>query len=182
MWLFDKFRKKNNANSEQVDFSNCIEIAKIISENDEQVIKEIIECVANPVSYYNTYESEYSERGILDSNDIDTIIWIGLVNCLIRNNYVCERDYNDELDDFIYFMNNLKYNVTFDKGVLNENGSIVEWCTKLDEVLQLQNLCIGDIDIDSDSYVMFICEKDKLEQLNRLALNINRKITLASKS
>lgn len=184
MGLFDIFKNENvkKANEEKdIDFRNCIEIAKIISNNDEGITKEMEDCIANPISYFNKYESDYEERGILDFDDKDIIVWIGLVDCLLKNNYVCELDWKDGLSEFIYFMSNLKNSVKFDEEILNENGKIVDWCTKLDEELQKQNLCVGGIDIDSDSYVLFICDNEKLKKLNQLSMNISHKITLGRK-
>lgn len=80
MGLFDIFKNENvkKANEEKdIDFRNCIEIAKIISNNDEDIIKEMEDCIANPILYFNKYESDYEERGILDSDDKDIIVWIG---------------------------------------------------------------------------------------------------------
>lgn len=181
MGLFDIFKNENvkKANKEKdIDFRNCIEIAKIISNNDENIIKEMEDCIANPILYFNKYESYYEERGILDSGDKDTIVWIGLVDCLLKNNYVCELDWKEELSEYIYCMSNLKNSVKFNEEILNKNGKVVDWCTKLDEELQKQNLCVGGIDIDSDRYVLFICDNKKIEKLNQLSMSISHKITL----
>lgn len=185
MKIFNIFKKKDNiittTNKIDYDYNNCVEIAKIISNNNSNVIKEIKECVINPNLYYERNKSKYKERGIDNSSNIDTVIWIGLVNCLIKNNCLCERDYKDELEDFIYFMNSMNYDVKFDKEELNENGYVADWCAELDKKLQPKNLCVGGVDIDSDSYVMFICERNTLEKLSQLAKNINHNITFASK-
>ena len=187
--IIAKLVSKNTKNSEigkentikNLYSNNYVEIAKIISHNDEKVTKEIGELIADPTLYFNNHKSEYEERWINDSNDIDTIIWIGIVDCLIRNDYACELDYAVELDDFVYFMNNMNYDIKFDKEALNENGNVAQWCSELDKKLQIKNLCIGGIDINSDSYVMFICEKSELKQLYELSKNLNHKITYASK-
>ena len=184
MGLFNIFKKKDNqsnTNSKDCDYNNCMQIAKIISHDDEKVIKEVAELIDNPITYFENHKSEYSERWINDSNNIDTIIWIGLVDCLIKNKYACERDYKDELDDFIYFMNEMNYDTKLNKESLSPDGYVAEWCAEIDKKLQTDNLCIGGIDIDSDSFVMFICNNDKLEELDQIAQSINHKITLASK-
>ena len=54
-------------------------------------------------------------------------------------------------------MNNMNYDTKFDKETLDENGDVAQWCAELDKKLQIKNLCIGGIDINSDSFVMFIC-------------------------
>lgn len=184
MGIFNILKKKDNNVSHQekkdCDYKNCITIVKIISHDDDKVIKEIERLVDDPITYFNNHKSEYSERWINNSTNIDAVIWTGLVDCLIRNNYACERGYNDELEDFIFFMNKMNYDIKLDKELLNEDGYVAEWCAELDKKLQVNNLCIGGIDIDSDSFVMFICENDSLEKLRKSAQSINHKITLAS--
>ncbi|MBQ8107302.1 MAG: hypothetical protein IJ129_00970 [Ruminococcus sp.] len=40
-------------------------------------------------------------------------------------------------------------------------------------------LCVGAVDIDSDSYVVFVCTAEQLDQLGRLAEKVARRIVRA---
>jgi hypothetical protein len=182
MGIFDFFKKKNvNVEKKVCDYNCYIDIARIITHDDKNVMDKIEKLINDPIMYFNNYRSLYEERGIIDSFNIDIVIWLGLVDCLIENNYACERDYKDELDDFVFFMNEMNYDLKIDKSGLNPDGFIPNWCSEIDNKIQVDNLCIGGIDIDSDSFVMFICDCNKLDYLSQIAKSINHKITLASK-
>ena len=180
-----KSSEENEENEKSTDNSfspdTCIEIAKIISHHDGKVIKEMEEMIADPISYYCDDDlSEFEKKWIREQKIDDETIWIGMAMCLARNNYVCELDWKGELVDFIGSMNNLNYDTKFDQEVLDEDGDVSQWCEELDKTLQAENKCIGCIDIGSDSYVMFICEKSVLEHLRELARSIGHTITYAS--
>lgn len=187
--MFNIFRRKldkNDIENIKVEYSKCIEIAKIISNNNVDVINEVTECVSNPIKYFQFHKERYGDRCIDNADDIDTIIWIGMVDILINNNYVCERDYKDELEDFTYFMNDLKTmkenNIKITEDLLNQDDdSIPEWCEYLEQKNVMKDFVIAGIDIDSDSYIMFVCLIPVLDKLKILAESINHRIDFASK-
>lgn len=172
--------------SKQKDYNVCIEIASIISNNDSRVIAEVTKCTNNPVMYFQENKDKYEERGIVSSDSIDIIIWIGMVECLENNNYVCECDYKEELEDFIYSINELKTAKDMNIQITEEwcdyesNGEIPEWCSYINNRLSIQKLVVATIDIDSDSYVMFICKNNMMSKMKELAQNINHRIDLAT--
>lgn len=187
--MFNIFRRKldrNNTNNIKVDYSKCIEIAKIISNNNLNVTNEVTECVNNPIKYFQFNKKRYEDRCIYNADNIDIIIWIGMVDILINNNYACERDWKDELEDFTYFMNDLKTmkenNIKINKELLNQNeeDAILEWCEYLKQKDVMKNFVIGAIDIDSDSFIMFVCLTPVLDKLKILAESVNHRIDFAS--
>lgn len=187
--MFNIFRRKsdkNNTDNIKLDYSKCIEIAKIISNNNLNVTNEVTECVSNPIKYFQFNKERYEDRCIYNADNIDIIIWIGMVDILINNNYVCERDYKDELEDFTYFMNDLKTmkenNIKINEDLLyqKDDESIPEWCEYLKQKDIMKDFVIGGIDIDSDSYVMFVCLVPVIDKLKILAESINHRIDFAS--
>ena len=114
------------------------------------------------------------------ATDIDALIWEGTASCLVSNRYACDLDWKEELDEFIGAMNNLNYGIKFDKEGLEEYDYIAEWCEELDKRLQADNLCIGDFDLNGDCFVMFVCERNILEQLSEMAQGIDHRIAYAS--
>ncbi|WP_160323650.1 DUF6630 family protein [Defluviitalea phaphyphila] len=112
--------------------------------------------------------------------------WISLVSILEKNNYVCERDWKDEKEDFIYFVENLvgmkKYNVHIDPDWLNEDDFIPQWCQILDDKWKSQGVCMADFDIGSDSYVLFPCKTADLKLLQDYAAQIGERIDFAKDS
>ncbi|MBP3708724.1 MAG: hypothetical protein J6J36_09055 [Clostridia bacterium] len=72
----DTIENSSNKNNKEVDYNQCIEIAKKISNNNSSVVDEVTECVKNPIQYFNSHSDIYNERGIEDANNVDEIIWI----------------------------------------------------------------------------------------------------------
>ena len=92
-----------------------LKIAGIISNNDSDVLTEVEECIDNIEAYVSTHIEEYVQ-------------WLGMVNCLIRNNYVYETDDNVQLTDFGWEFKNLRgfkeYGLTLDRKFLDDSYSI----------------------------------------------------------
>ena len=86
---------------------NLIEIGRIISGGDEAVLEELTACVTNPAAYFAAHAARYMERSIDSAGEPDLIRWIGMVDILEEHNFVCERDWKDEKEDFAYFFGNL---------------------------------------------------------------------------
>lgn len=139
--MFDLFRNgkklsdkpKENNMKKNISAEMAIQmIAAIISENDSIVIKKISNCLANIEAYYNEHADTFLQRGIekFDKISLREIQWISMVDILIENLYVCERDWKDELDDFIYFVRELKEMKTkalpLEVEWFNESGNIGE--------------------------------------------------------
>lgn len=55
--------------------------------------------------------------------------------------------------------------------------SIIEWCKTIDS--KYEPKCIGCIDIDSDSYILFVSNNDEINELKRLSEEISKKIDYA---
>lgn len=187
MGLFDKFRKKpessteaESANAEIKYTQQLLEIAMAVSYGNEDVIREISNCISDTKRYFNANREQYEERSIKESDNLDEIKWIGLVNILIKNNYVCERDWKDDKDNFIYFVQNLAgiktNNICINPDWLSENDSIAEWCPVLDDEWKSQGMCMAAFDIGSDSYVLFPYRTADLKQIKEYATQIGQRI------
>lgn len=119
-----------------------------------------------------------NERGIDEKCNANILFWLIMVDTLEKYNYVCERDWKDEFEDFIYFLSNLKtFDIDINNNVFNKDESIIEWCTIIDG--KYEPKCIGCIDIDSDSYVLFVSNNDEINELKRLSREISKKIDYA---
>lgn len=169
--------KKNQSNKSVIDDTylknNIINISNLISHNDSEVIDEINNLMNNKDNYIKN-----NERGIDEKCSTSILFWLIMVDTLEKYNYVCERDWQDEFDDFIYFISNLKtFNLDINNDIFNKNESITEWCKKIDN--NCDPKCIGCIDIDSDSFVLFVSNNDEINELKRLAREISKKIEYA---
>lgn len=106
-----------------------LKIAGIISNNDSDVLTEVEECIDNIEAYVSTHIEEYEDRSMtLEDDSTEDLQWLGMVNCLIRNNYVYETDDNVQLTDFGWEFKNLRgfkeYGLTLDRKFLDDSYSI----------------------------------------------------------
>ena len=180
MGLFDFLKKNTDAGEAYVA------IAAAISADDKAVIARMKDCVSNTKAYVQKNEERFEERGfeIEDLEDEEEEIrWLALVDILEENEYVCERDWKDELEDFVYFVGNLKSvkarALPLEKEWFDEEGNVVDWCKVLDEKWKDLGCCVAAIDIDSDSYVLFAYDVDKVDKLCELAEELDRTIDWA---
>lgn len=165
--------------------NSLLEIARIVSDNDKNVMGEVSECINDIESYFSSHYEEFEDRDIVDfeDEDEDTLIWLGIVNILDKNSYVCERDWKDAKEDFIYFLEELKgikkNSLEIDEDLLDEDDSVTQWCDILDKEWQKRGFCVSAFDIESDSYVLFPCKLTDLEKLQELAEQIDQRIDFA---
>ena len=174
MTLLNKFKKKPDP---------IVEIDRIITQNDSEVISQAALCSTDAKKYFSENLISYENRGIDGTTDESTLKWIGLVDILINANYLCERDWKDEKPDFIFFLQNLNttkaLHLKIDEQQLDDSGDIPHWCDTLDTLWAQQGACIAAFDIDSDSYVLFPCKTTDLQALKQYAAQTNHRIDLA---
>lgn len=180
MKLFGK--KKENSNAQE---HSLIRIAKEISENATEVIKEIESCLEDTEAYFENYIDRFEERGIEELEDVDEIEelqWLAMVDALEERDYVCECDWSQELEDFLYLLGKLKRveteDLQLDSAWFNEDGDVAGWCEVLDEKWKGLGFVVAAIDIDSDSYILFPCRTAQLKVLSEWAEAIDGRIDL----
>ena len=72
-----------------------------------------------------------------------------------------------------------KNNLELYEECLDENDDIPTWCRILDGKWREKSYCIGAMDINSDSYLMFVCKLKTLQKLALLAAKIGRRFNFA---
>ena len=156
-----------------------INIAKAFEINDES-LKKVESLVNDPLGYYDENIDKYEERG-MENDNIDDILWIGLVDILIEDEIVFEFDNSVEYEDFKYYMSVIdKDNILeLDADVYDADETICEWLTISQKQANDKKASIGGIDIDSDSYCVFVSAKYKFDKLSELAQLIGRRIVYA---
>ena len=186
MGLFGIFRAKETPppeppKQEPKDLGPALlEIARIISSGDEAVLRDITACTEDPASWFTAHQNRYEERCILSPDNPELIQWLGLVDILEEHGWVCERDWKDELEDFSYFVQNLrgfqKLGLELDQDWLDEDEDISAWCGVLAEQWSAQGVRMAVIGIGSDSYVLFPASVGQLTALQTLAKEIGQYI------
>lgn len=174
MSLFDRFRKSG---PEQV----CVEIAGIISGGDPEVAAEAAACAAAPEEFFRAHSEQYDWYYMQKHVEANMLRWDGLIFLLEAHNHVCIRDWKDEKEDFLFFLQNLsgagRLGLEIDGEWLDEAGCISQWCQVIDR--KWDRACVAAMDQHSDSYVLFPCRVEDLEKLRVLADQLGERIALA---
>lgn len=160
-----------------------IKTAGLIACGDKEVIYAVRDMVISPMEYFAVHREEYLERGIDDWSNLEVVVWFGMVDILLRHHYATERDYKDEKEDFVYFLaslNNVKQNgLTVNPDILDEDESITWWCAAIDGEWEAAGYCMGCIDINSDSYVLFPAKISLMDRLYHYATCLGYSIVYA---
>lgn len=152
-------------------------IVQLLTE-DGSIHDAIENCLESPWSYFEENIDRYDERGIDEDETEENIIWLGIADELLDANEAVELDWNPELEDFSYFMKSLadKKNLQMEDDWFDEEDTITNWCSILDRRWEIEGFCVGGIDIDSDSYVLFICKVETLKELREWSNRIDQRI------
>lgn len=177
MGLFHKLIKKTEKEAAtECPEQTILKIAGLISHQNQAVVDELKECLSNVEAYFSSHPDMLEEWVLEDVTDAHEPCRIALVHILEQANYVCIRDWKDEKEDFLYFVQNLEgfqnFDLTLNPDWLDEDGSIAEWSAVLDRMWQDKNCCLTAIDIESDSYVLFLCDGKTLKKLQSCAESI----------
>lgn len=111
--------------------------------------------IDNPRAYYNGNCDFYDERGVASNVDDDMLIWIGIVN--------------------------LPSDLSLPTEKFNEEGNIVTWTEIINSFWHDKSYTLAGLDINSDSYVVFICPKTIFATLSAEAAKTGHRIILAQK-
>ena len=156
------------------------ELVKTISDN-EDFLQNMDRCFCYPREYFKDNADRYEDRGITSRDAIDTFVWIAVADEMLESGIAIELDWKEEKDEFLSNIEELtkENNLVVDEGMLDDEGDIPSWCKELDNKWMKDGYCVAGIDIDSDSYVLFVCKTDKLKSLTELAKSINHRIDFA---
>lgn len=185
MGLFDRFKQRSAGPAAKTaqprsDGAVLTQLAQLISCGDEAVLREIEHCTGDPRSWFESHRSQYEERGVDTADDLKLVEWLGLVDSLAAHGWVCERDWKDELEDFLFFLQTLKgyqsLQLPLDPAWFTADGDIPAWCDILAAKWAARGVRVAAMDIDSDSYVLFPVLTAQLPALQKLASEIGRQI------
>ncbi|CYU20376.1 DUF6630 family protein [Streptococcus suis] len=171
---------------------DIFELSDLMSNGDRELFLQLREVVfaSDPHEILN-----FMER-ILDSESFDDFLdrvgesekenlWLILIKLLEHLNYICVRDYKDNLEDFIYFFDclqqvrNAGISLKLDSGGLSPIASISEWARVIDNKYLDENFCLGAVDMDTDSYYLFFSKQATFIRLQELAGNLGYRIDYA---
>ncbi|MBQ3565599.1 MAG: hypothetical protein IJA12_00320 [Oscillospiraceae bacterium] len=172
MGLFSKlFSKKTE---EEKDLSFIKEIAGLITENDENVMKHVHLCISNPTEYECQYEMRGTEKNDPNFN------WLCMIDELEEGGWLFSADYKSEPEDILWGLSQLKSYHLIEKYIPEID------LTKIDDAETLAqeiNLAVNDafvcmIYIDSDSYELIIVTHEVYEKISAIAENNGHSIEI----
>ena len=146
-----------------------------------QALAKLDGCFRSPQQYLRENAEQYEMRGIEGEIRDDKIIWLGLVDEMIAEGTAVELDWKSDQDEFLEEMQELaeKQQLELSAEWLDEDADIPVWCETLDEHWSEQGYCVAALDIDSDSYVLFICKRERLDELITLGKQVNHRFDFA---
>lgn len=186
---------------------SLIKIAQIISNNDDDIIAEVSECINNIEIYAKEHIEEFEERNVAIKYDTpEDLQWLSLINILVRNNYVMQIQENCTITDFgwnLYSLRTFKeYGLALDSKFIEEDYTldlydyneddayeyydkediigdegVVSWCKYLDNKWFDEDICLGMFGIGEDIFTLFLISEDELAELEDLADNLGKFIS-----
>lgn len=183
MRIFDGFKKKNKQQSVERVENSLLEIIKIVSFKNDGIIKQAQECIENTSENYKEHREDFEARGLSVKDESSFLQWIGCIDLLINNEFVCECDWKEEKDEFVFQISSLQgidtLALEIDSEWFDQSQTIPNWCGILDNKWIKSNCVVAAFDIDSDSYVMFPCRREDIERLSCLAEGFGYRIDFA---
>lgn len=162
------------------DVESYRKMVTLLIENTE--VRSSLEfCLESPQQYYKEKADIYEERCIDGNQEDKTIIWIGMVDEMLSGNEAIELDWKTDAEDFFYEMKSLanRHRLEIQEDWFKKDDDIPTWCEVLDEKWMDKDFCVGGMDIDSDSYVLFVCQAEVLKQLSELGKQVGQKFDSA---
>ena len=101
-------KEDENLNNNSIDINPLIQVAKLLSENDPEVVSRVSLYIDDSKKYYSDNEDELTERCI--DSDTDLTCEIVLINELKNSSYIAYIDHSEEADRVIKFLDELSGN------------------------------------------------------------------------
>ena len=183
-FFYGRQGKRNPDTQEEPHYHHpLLEIVRIVSSSNPEVLDSARKCIKNTEKYYQKHREDYESRGISFRNSPAALQWIGCIDLLIHNQFACECDWSEELSGFLWAVSDLKnvkrHSLEIEENWFQPRESIPQWCEILDKKWEKSGYVIAAFDINSDSYVMFLCQKKSLKKLKTLAESFGFRIDLS---
>lgn len=183
-FLKDRQGKRTSEIQEEPHYHHpLLEIIRIVSSNNPEIMELSRKCIKNTGKYYQGHLEDYASRGIALKDSPAFLQWIGCVDLLIHYQFACECDWTEELTDFLSAVSDLKivkrHSLEIEESWFNPQESIPQWCEILDKKWEKHGYVLAAFDINSDSYVMFLSQKNSLKKLKNLAESMGFHIDLS---
>lgn len=162
------------------NYALLTDIAALIAHDDGLVVAAVAECAADPEGWYEAHLAEYEARGIRIAEwappQRDNICWLNLVDQLLARHYAVELDWKAGVEDIQYSLDLVAQRLQLDidwTSVAITRGSFADSALRqISAGLLEQGHALGCLDIDSNSYVLFLTEPQEQQNLITLAQQV----------
>ncbi|HFI0671295.1 TPA: DUF6630 family protein [Streptococcus suis] len=159
------------------DLDVFVKLKEVIFASDPNEILDYIESILDPLAF----DDFLTKVGESEKDNL----WLILVTLLEYGEYICVREKNEKLRDFVHFFDRLHHvrkagiSLRLDAEGLNPRGSIPEWAAVIDGKFVNENYCLGAIDMGTENYFLFFNKRDIFDRIQVLAKNLGYRIELA---
>ncbi len=164
------------------DAENYKAIAKLLPDGDALFAK-VERCIDAPKQYLIDNMERFREREMDENERNCDIIWATIANEMLDNGNAVEVDWEVTKQDFCLKMKGLadKYHLTLNEDWLNEDDEIDTWCDILNKQWADWGLCVAKFTIvcGNFGYFYFIYERQDVEKLSDLCMEVNQCIDVA---
>lgn len=162
------------------DVESYRKMVVLLTDNTE-VRSKLESCLESPQRYYRENVESYEERCIDGNQEDDRIVWFAIADEMILSGAAIELDWKTDVEDFFDEMKGLanRHHLGLQEDWFQEDDDIPIWCELLDEKWADKQFCVGAMDIDSDSYVLFVCRTEVLKQLSELGKQVGQRFDFA---
>jgi len=164
------------------DAENYKAIAKLLPDGDALFAK-VERCIDAPKQYLIDNMERFREREMDENERNCDIIWATIANEMLDNGNAVEVDWEVTKQDFCLKMKGLadKYHLTLNEDWLKEDDEIDTWCDILNKQWADWGLCVAKFTIvcGNFGYLYFIYERQDVEKLSDLCMEVNQCIDVA---
>ena len=164
------------------DAENYKAIAKLLP-NGDALFAKVERCIDAPKQYLIDNMERFREREMDENERNCDIIWATIANEMLDNGNAVEVDWEVTKQDFCLKMKGLadKYHLTLNEDWLNEDDEIDTWCDILNQQWADWGLCVAKFTIvcGNFGYLYFIYERQDVEKLSDLCMEVNQCIDVA---
>lgn len=166
--------------------STCLEIARVITQNDLEVLAELQEGLAAPERYLEREKGRLQALYPLLEEEWKGWAadpWWLMRDVLERHQFVCTLDWKDGREDFLPFLFGTRRAraegllLASDFFDLPQEGDIPEWSRLLEQKLAEKGLVVGYLGTEGDEYTVFFTTRKELALLERWASSIHQVIS-----
>ena len=134
--------------------------------------------IDSPARYYADHKANFEERSV-GADETNAIRWLGIIDEMIGQNKICEFDFKEEKADFLAGLQRiLPEALTIDASRLDEDADISAWAEQINASWQDTGYVLIGFDIDSDSYVTYVCTKEVFSKLSKAAKMVWHRVAL----